>query len=70
MRGVSASVVEQSNGRKLAIALEKLKQLASECAECDGNGKVLLDIPGSPIKGERVCGQCADIRFVIARCES
>ncbi len=55
--------------RKLAIALAKLKQLAGECAECDGNGKVLLHVPSiAPILGERACEACADIRVVIARC--
>lgn len=50
--------------RKLAIAVEKLKEWAGECAECSGSGLVTIhnfDGNGSDAV-DQSCDQCADIR--------
>lgn len=48
--------------------LEIVKRSASECAECGGDGRVLVTINAGDAEYED-CGSCADIRAVIAKAE-
>lgn len=57
-----------TNGDLLALA----KQYASECAECNGTGRVQVAtdcIGGEVVPVTQGCDECADIRAAIAKAE-
>lgn len=54
---------------RLALAIDKLRELAAECSECSGTGVVThLDPRGTAYDTQDFCDSCHDIRDVIARC--
>lgn len=53
-----------SSEQRLALALEKLKEVAASCAECGGTGIDTFD------DAHDDCLECLDIREVIAMCEA
>lgn len=53
-----------SSAERLALAIEKLKEMVKACAECDGTGIDNFD------GAHDDCLGCLDIREVIAQCEA
>lgn len=53
-----------SSAERLALALEKLKEIAAECADCGGSGVDTFD------SAHDDCLTCLDIRETIAKCEA
>lgn len=71
----SSTEIELANARLIAAAPDLLalaKQVATECAECDGRGvhEIGTDcIGGEVIPVTEPCPDCADIRAVIDKAE-
>lgn len=60
-----------SPSERLALAIEKLKELAGDCAECGGTGCITVLDALKPAFGDVIeCDSCDDIREVIAACEA
>lgn len=60
-----------SEAERLALALDKLRGVAAECAECSGTGVVThLDLRGTAYDRQDFCEACHDIRDVITRCSA
>ena len=62
---------------RLALAVDKLRECAAECGECQGTGMTKSwseNIPGQIVSGVYEiavdCDECADIREVIAACSA
>ena len=48
------------------LMLEMIYRYAGECAECDGEGKIEIDLGGGDYR-EEPCRTCSDIRDLIKR---
>ena len=58
-----------SESERLALAIDKLRECAAECAHCGGTGVVThTDVRGQVYDRQDFCEHCHDIRDVIARC--
>ena len=58
-----------SEAERLALAIDKLRELCGDCTECSGTGVVThLDPRGTVYDRQDFCESCHDIRDVIARC--
>jgi DnaJ-class molecular chaperone len=60
-----------SEAERLALAIDKLREVAAGCGDCGGTGVVThLDVRGTVYDRQDFCDSCHDIRDVIARCSA
>jgi DnaJ-class molecular chaperone len=59
---------------RLALAIEKLDEIAAECEQCDGTGMVttyeLTEGNEMAASSTEPCQECEDIREVIEQCRA